>query len=128
MSFDPESKIKNSEILFRAFHYDQWDYLKDRVSSSVFKSSNSISVDRDGERVEKDIISAFRTRKNYESCGLVKNLAQFYLEINCTLKPDKLPDNIYHALVDKLNGIGTTNSIARKLAKDSNLVIMAELK
>ena len=129
MSFDPNTEIEDSEILFRAFHYDQWDHSEDRVTSGVFNSSGSVSVDRVGERLESEIISAFRARENYANCGLIKNSAQFYREINCTLKPAPIiPDNIYHALVDRINGIGTTRSIARNLAKNSSLVSMAESK
>lgn len=129
MSFDPNSKIEDSEILLRAFHYDQWDHSENRVTSGVFNSSGSVSVDRDGGRVELEIISAFRARENYANCGLVKNSAQFYREIKCTLIPNPIiPENIYHALVDRENGTGTTRSIARNLAKNSSLVIMAESK
>ncbi len=73
MSFDPNNEIEDSEILFRAFNYDQWDHSENRVTSGVFNSSGSVSVDRE-------------------------------------------------------NGTGTTKSIARKLAKNSSLVIMAESK
>jgi len=129
MSFDPNNEIEDSEILFRAFNYDQWDHSENRVTSGVFNSSGSVSVDRDGQREESEIISVFRARVNYANCGLVKNSAQFYRDINCTLRPDPIfPENIYHTLVDRENGTGTTKSIARKLAKNSSLVIMAESK
>jgi len=129
MSFDPNSKIEDNEILFRAFHYDQWDHSENRVTSGVFNSSGSISVDRDGGRIESEIIAAFRGRENYTNCGLVKNTAKFYREVNCTLRPDPIiPVNIYHALVDRVNGVGTTKSIARNLSKNSSLVIMAKSK
>ncbi len=129
MDFDPNSAIEDSEILFRAFHYDQWDHSENRVTSGVFNSSGSVSVDRDGGRLESEIISTFRARGNYAICGLVKNSAQYYREINCILSPDPIiPANIYHTLVDRVNGIGTTRSIAKKLAKNSSLVCMAESK
>jgi len=129
MSFNPEAEILNTEILFRAFRYDQWDFEEDRVTSGVFKSTGSVSVDRDGERKEPVIISAFRERKNYTNCGIVRNLASFYREINATLTPSPIfPDNIYHTLVDKENGIGTTNSMAKKLSRNSSLVILAVSK
>lgn len=129
MGFDPNSEIEDSETLFRAFHYDQWDHSENRVTSGVFNSSGSVSVDRDGGRLEPEIISAFRARENYAICGLIKNSAKFYREINCILRPDPIiPDNIYHTLVDRVNGIGTTRSIAKNLAKNSSLVSMAASK
>lgn len=129
MSFDPNSEIVDSEILFRTFNYDQWDHLQNRVTSGVFNSSGSVSVDRDGGREELDIISDFRARENYENCGIVKNSAQFYREINCILTPDPIfPENVYHTLVDRENGVGTTKSIGKKLSRNSSLVIMADSK
>lgn len=126
MSFDPNGKIKDSENLFRSFTYDQWKHSDNRVTSAVFNSSNSVSVDRDGGREKPEIISTFQARKNYENCGLIENSAKFYREIECTLTPDPIkPENIYHTLVDKKNGTGTNNSIGRKLCKNASLVIMA---
>ncbi|MCH8942655.1 MAG: hypothetical protein IIA48_09500 [Bacteroidetes bacterium] len=126
MSFDPNSKIENSEYLFRAFTFLQWKHSDNRVNSGVFNSSSSVSVDRDGGREKLEITSTFQARENYENCGLVRNSAQFYREINCTLTPNPIkPENIYHTLVDKENGTGTNRTIATKLCKNASLVIMA---
>lgn len=126
MSFDPHREIEGTETLFRAFQYDQWDFKENRVTSAVFKSSGSVSVDRDGQRTNEEIIAAFRSRNFYENCGLVCNKAEYYRSIDCKLTPDPNPDNIYHALVDRENKEGTSNSIAKKLSRDADLVTQAE--
>lgn len=126
MTFNPNSEINDGEILFRAFHSDQWDHSEDRVTSGVFKSTSSISVDRDGKRSEPDIIKAFRSREFYEKCGLVSHLAEYYRAIGCKLTANPIiPENIYHALVDRENSEGTSNSIAKKLAKNARLVVQS---
>ena len=127
MNFLPGSKIKYEELLYRAFFINDWKFDVNRPSSSIFKSSNSVSVDRDGNREDSEIINTFRERKNYSDCGLVNILAENCRKIEIEPSPD--PDienkNPYHALLHGIGRIGTTKGQARKLSKNCNLVIMA---
>jgi len=126
MSFEKDKQIDNSEYLYRSFHYDEWNFEQNRPSTGVFTSSNSLSVDRDGERQEDDIIEGFRQRQNYEKCGLVKQTAEYYRKCETEPIPDPKEYNIFHALVNGKDMIGTRRSHAKKLVKDNKLVAMAE--
>ena len=127
MNFDKDSPIDDSEYLYRAFHFLEWSFKDNRPSSRLFYSRNSsLSVDRDGGRVDSEIIENFRQRDKYKSCGLVKHTARFYRECETEPIPDPETGNDYHALVNGKDMIGTKQSHAKKLCKKFDLVIMAE--
>ncbi|MEM3091523.1 MAG: hypothetical protein QXD05_00095 [Candidatus Pacearchaeota archaeon] len=97
MSFNPDSEILDNEYLYRAIHPNFWKEDENRPSTALFKDKKGVSVDRDGEREEKDIIQfLLRNRTNY---GAGKLNAGETKEVGIYLKPDKLPDNEYHALI-----------------------------
>uniref|UniRef100_A0A7V2ZLB1 Uncharacterized protein n=1 Tax=Ignavibacterium album TaxID=591197 RepID=A0A7V2ZLB1_9BACT len=125
MSFIPDSKIQDTESLYRAFHYLEWNFKENRPNSEVFKSSSPLSVDRDGERNENDILIGFRSRKNFDKCGLVKHTAKTYRDYNTEPIPNPEESNIYHALVNGKGMIGTKKSHAKKLSKSAILVFHA---
>lgn len=126
MSFDPNSEISDIENLFRAFHLIQWNHDKGRPSRGLFISSGSISVDRDGERSDDEVIISFRSRDNYGYCGLVKHTAKYYRECDTNPIPDPEELNKYHVLVNG-NGIeGTKLKHAKKLCREYSVVIMAQ--
>lgn len=64
MPFNPDTKIADSETLYRAIYpYPKfWKIKNQKVSSAAFKSESGLSVDRDGDRQEIEVIQDFRNR------------------------------------------------------------------
>ena len=116
MTFIPDSEIKDEELLYRAIHPSFWNEEEDRPSSALFKDNNGVSVDRDGERREKDIILFLLTDRN---CYGVGRLNAGETRNSCTfLKPDKNPQNDYHSLILASKSKNKLpNSVARILSK-----------
>lgn len=127
MTFIPDSEITNNEILYRAIPNQPnfWNEIENRPTSALFKDAKGVSVDRDGERTEDEILSKLlQCRKDY---GAGKIAAEICNSIDLYLKPDKRPENDYHALIlaseDKIQ---ISNGKARKLSKEFNLLIKPE--
>jgi len=126
MIFSSNRNIENNELLYRAFHWDDWVISQDRISTALFTSSSDISVDRDGRREDREILIIFRKRRNYKNCGLLKTMAEKCRLCETEPYPNMKIFNIYHALI-RGNGRknGTTKSQGKKLLKNFELVEMA---
>lgn len=123
MAFIPKSEIGDQEILYRAIHPCFWNDEENRPSSALFKDDKGVSVDRDGERKEIEISSKILdSRKNY---GLGNINAGETRIIGTYIKPDSLPENDYHALIQSSETkIKLSNGIARKLSKMINILLL----
>ncbi len=125
MTFNPDSAVDNSENLYRAIRPfpDHWNFEKNRLSSGFYKSNKPISVDREGGRSTEEIIVTFKTSfdKNF---GVSKVLAKKCRECGTEVLPDKLPDNIYHAIIIEKGKHGISGSKAKCLANASVLIVL----
>lgn len=122
MSFIPESEIQDNEILYRAIHPSFWNYEEDRPTSALFKDRKGVSVDRDGNRNENEVINfLLNSRKNF---GAGKLNAGQTRNIGTYLKPDKIPDNDFHALIlESDTRILLSNRKAKELSRMINIII-----
>ena len=116
MSFIPESEIQDNEILYRAIHPNFWNYEEDRPTSALFKDRKGVSVDRDGDRNKADAVNFLLTfRKNFGvgelNAGQTRNIGTY-------LKPDKIPENDFHALIlESELKVQISNGKAKKLSR-----------
>lgn len=116
MTFIPESEIKENEILYRAIHPSFWNYEEDRPTSALFKDRKGVSVDRDGERSETDAVNfLLNSRQGFGAGNL--NAGQT-IAVGAYLKPDKTPENDFHALIlESESKIPLSNGKAKKLSR-----------
>lgn len=110
--------VSGQESLYRAIkpNPDFWKSVENRPSSALFKDSFGVSVDRDGNRNEKDILTQFKTRFS-NLRGVAKLKAQDCLDLKCRLVPKPKRNNIYHSLMLGETDVELKNKQARKLAK-----------
>jgi len=124
MSFNPETEIANSEWLYRAIPDlpNFWKPEFSRPSSALFKTNtDGISVDRDGDRNEQEIIAVFCQKK--PDHGLGKLNAGFVKEIPLIIKQDPIENNPYHALILETDGTADIKSSkTKKLAKEITVI------
>lgn len=123
MTFIPNSEIEDEETLYRAIHPSFWKEEEGRPTSALFKDSKGVSVDRDGEREEKEIASSILSTR--DEFGLAKLNAGEARNLGTYLKPDSQPDNKYHALIlSSETKAKLSNSVARKLSTLVKIIIV----
>ena len=85
-------------MLYRVIKRSQPDTIDNdgRPTSALFKQENGVSVDRDGERDEQDIIGTFKDRFGKRYKGLVRVGADICIDNNMAVIPE-ISSNIYHA-------------------------------
>lgn len=122
MSFIPESEIQDYETLYRAIHPNFWNYEEDRPSSALFKDRKGVSVDRDGNRDQNEAINfLLSSRRNFGAGNL--NAGQTRKTGTC-LKPDKIPENDFHALIlESESKILLSNKKAKELSRMINVIV-----
>lgn len=122
MSFIPESEIQDYETLYRAIHPNFWNYEEDRPSSALFKDRKGVSVDRDGNRDQNEAINfLLSSRRNFGAGNL--NAGQTR-RIGTYLKPDKIPENDFHALIlESESKILLSNKKAKELSRMINVIV-----
>ncbi len=92
--------VENEELLYRAITEKQKNaYFEGRVLPSLFIDADGLSVDRDGNREERMIISNMETR--FKKQGYV---ASAKIKADACRKADTYPvpsptKNIFHALI-----------------------------
>lgn len=93
-----EEMVQRNEMLYRVIKRSQPDTIDNdgRPTSALFKQENGVSVDRDGERDEQDIIRAFKDRFGKRYKGLVRVGANICIDNNMAVIPET-SSNIYHA-------------------------------
>jgi hypothetical protein len=115
--------IKDEELLFRAIKPfpNWWKEKENRPSSAAFKDSMGVSVDRDAERENAEIIRAIE--KRFDLKAIVKVKTFYCRQIQTYPFPKPLPDNAEHAEIHRSDTvIELTDSQARNLAKSCEIV------
>lgn len=121
MSFIPESEIQDNETLYRAIHPSFWNYEEDRPTSALFKDRKCVSIDRDGERTEEKAITfLLNSRQDF---GVGKLNARQTRNVGTYLKPDKTPENDFHALIlESESKIQLSNGKAKELSRMISII------
>lgn len=93
-----EETVQRNEMLYRVIKRSQPDTMDNdgHPTSALFKQEDGVSVDRDGERDEQDIIRAFKDRFGKRYKGLVRVGANICIDNNMAVIPET-SSNIYHA-------------------------------
>jgi hypothetical protein len=122
MTFIPDSDIQDIELLYRAIHPSFWNEEENRPSSALFKDEKGVSVDRDGERNQKDIILFLLSDRSGYGAGNLN--AGETRKIGTFLKSSKIPNNNYHALIfESETKIKLSNSKAKSLSRTINILL-----
>lgn len=119
----PSSEINDREILYRAIpqNPNMWKAALNRPSSAVFKDSRGVSVDRDGDRSERQVIACFD--KRMPGRGIVSITAKICRDIGTNPMPKPEKDNLYHAEIHDNDGrIEIRRSKLKKLSSASKIV------
>ncbi|MEW6508802.1 MAG: hypothetical protein AB1432_13765 [Bacteroidota bacterium] len=121
MSFIPESEIQDSETLYRAIHPSFWNYEEDKPTSALFKDRKGVSVDREGNRSNDDAVNfLLSSRQNF---GAGKLNAGQTRRVGTYLKPDKTPENVFHALIlESESKILLSSRKAKELSRMINII------
>ncbi len=117
--FDPNSEIANTENLYRAVRSNPnyWKEKFNRISTAALKDKRGLSVDRDGDRKQYEVIQSFQDRK-WEGYLLYVQ-AKICKDIGTYLKPSPSHINNYHALIlENENDIELSDEKCDKLCKE----------
>lgn len=117
--------VGKDEKLYRAVKRSKPSWIDgDNVSSAMFKDERGVSVDRDGNRSENDII-VFMQNGNLKGRvkAIIKVLAKDCYDIHTRLTANPSDDNPYHANIwlDEDN-VNIQNLQAKRLADCSERV------
>lgn len=87
--------VERSEILYRAVKRSQPDTIDEhgKPTPALFKDDNGVSVDRDGGRLEDEIVDCFMKRFGQRFKALFCFGAETCLDNNMAV----IPDHDYHA-------------------------------
>jgi hypothetical protein len=116
------SHIKDEEYLYRRIILNPnfWDFDNNKPTSAVFKDSNGVSVDRQSNRNDIEIIDTFR---KYPIRAVVKiqTITCRSIETFPIYKP--IEENIYHTEIhDSPDKIQISSSKAKKLRDNIEIV------
>jgi hypothetical protein len=120
------SFINDDELLYRAIIRIPylWKNEDNRPSSAAFKDSKGVSVDRDGEREEAEIIRILKSKFGLKA--IVKLQASYCRSIETKVVARPLEDNIFHAEIHDLDKVTLSAAKAKKLAKACEIVFKVE--
>lgn len=127
MNFMEKDFIKDEELLYRAIKQfpNWWKAKENRPSSAAFKDSLGVSVDRDANRNESEIIGIIQSR--FDLKAIVKVNAGFCRLIQTNLLPKPLHDNPEHAEIHRSeNLVELTDSQAKNLAKTCEIIFQIQ--
>ncbi|EET62135.1 hypothetical protein BRYFOR_05799 [Marvinbryantia formatexigens DSM 14469] len=96
---NPE-KIENTEMLYRAVRISDPDgFISGKPTAALFMDEKGVSVDRDGERTEQEIVETFRKRfgRRNDYHTAVKIGAGTCRSVETCPYPVGNKKNIYHA-------------------------------
>lgn len=114
--------IGSSETLYRMVNPKMWVTEENRISSALFKDKKGVSVDRDIERSQDEVIREFEGRGK-ELKGVVAIGVKECHSIPVLVSEDPIPENTYHALiVDSVEKIQLSKSKLKKIAEMCRLV------
>ena len=123
--------VDDGEFLFRAIHPNTPTtiFIKEDGSptSAILKDSHGVSVDRDGKRNDKDVMSFFC--KVQRDIGNTKVYSKFLKvptkvvrENECDAQPDPTENNLYHALILQNGGGEIKRKAAKKIVNQSTVL------
>jgi hypothetical protein len=117
-----EEYIENNEFLYRRviLNPNFWDFENNRPSSAIYKDSNGVSVDRQHNRSDKDIIEQY---KEYPIRAIAKVLTATCRNIETYPIYKPVSDNIYHCeILDAIDKVQISGSKAKKLRDNSEII------
>lgn len=115
--------VLDEEQLFRALKKNIPNYWKkefSEITSAVFKDSNGVSVDRDGERSLDEIKQSFRSRfPSADFACTIEVTVGMCRDLQCDVIASAEEDNPHHALIykDAVKRTKLSRKQARRLAK-----------
>lgn len=119
-------KIEPEELLYRAVPNKPqlWKSELNKPSSALFKDSMGVSVDRDGNRSQSDIIHFIKENIKGELKAIILIKAQECFKFNAYPLPKPISNNIYHAEIhDSETKISLTDSKAKQLSRACKIAI-----
>lgn len=120
-----DKKIPDTEKLYRVVktYPNWWKLSTNRPSSAVFKDSNGVSVDRQGDRNQNDIINTLKSR--FILKAILSVLTGKCIEIGTFPIYNPSQTNIYHAEIhESENKTLISSSKARRLSKMAEIVFL----
>ena len=120
-----EETVQKNELLYRVIKRSQPDSIDEngRPTSALLKQKDGVSVDRDGEREEEEIINTFKNRFNTRFKGLVRVGANICIDNFMAVIPET-SSNIYHAeIFENKNKVPLSQLKALILADNSDIVV-----
>jgi hypothetical protein len=121
-----QEKIEDLELLYRKVIKNPNYWKDDRPTSAVFKDSGGVSVDRDGNRHDSEVVVSFETRFANNMRAIVKIGAKLCRDLETEPKPDPNSENEFHALILPIEGIELTASKAKGLSRNCEVVKIYE--
>ena len=126
------NEVQSNENLYRAVKRSKPECLDDNKvpTSALFKDANGVSVDRDGEREEKEILLFMINGELYPRVkGIVKLSAGKCFEAGTEIKAAPSKNNPYHANIFlSSDNIFKQSLQALKLARACELVYFDDSK
>lgn len=119
------SEINDKELLYRAVPNKPqlWKEKDNRPSSALFKDSKGVSVDRDGNRPDNEIVENFKSK--FPCRAVVKVTAGKCRELEALVLAKPLEDNPFHAEIhNNREKIQLSSSKARKLSKAVDVILL----
>jgi hypothetical protein len=116
------SIVNDTELLYRAItiYPHLWKNELNKPSSAAFKDSKGVSVDRDGQRDETEIIKILKDR--FDLKAIVKLETAFCRNIGARVLAKPTKENIFHAEIHDAEKISLSASKAKKLARECEIV------
>jgi hypothetical protein len=122
MNFMLNEHIEDFEYLYRRIILNPnfWDFDNNKPSSAIFKDSNGVSVDRQGQRREHVIVETFR-QFPIRAVAKIRAIECRNLLTYPVYKP--LEENQYHSEIhDSVDKIQISSSKAKKLRDSIEIV------
>lgn len=124
-----EKIVQKDEILYRAIKRSRPDSLDENgnPTSALFKQEDGVSVDRDGERTEMEIIGALKQNLGKRFKGAVKVGADVCIDNGMAVIPAPT-ENIYHAeIYENMNKEELSSLHALILADNAQIVTIEKV-
>ena len=121
-------KIDDEEYLYRRVPLKPifWVPNENRISSALFKDSKGVSVDRQGQRTEEDVINTFTA--SFELRAVVKLKVEDCRKIGTYVQYKPIPENLFHSeITESETEISIKSSKARKLQEASIVVYQSPI-
>ena len=121
--------VERDESLYRVVKRSRWDCLtrSGRATIALFKDSNGVSVDRDGDRSENEIIKFIVTESFPKRAkGVTVVSAGYCMDVSAEVKAAPSDNNPYHANIYMSEDEKIRKVQALKIADSSKLIYFDE--